>query len=105
MGVIKTYEDQAFLDIDSSNEQAKGKSKKKEPKGADLNQQTSEGSSDSKKKKKKCPYCMRGFHLEDSCMKKNLDHMKSLCGWFHEDGLHFLAKFGDENLIFYSCAK
>ena len=83
MGVINTSKDQALLVSESSKEQEKGKSKKKEPKLADSNpkqnQQTSEGASESKKKKKKCPYCMRGFHPEDSCMKKNLDQMKYLC--------------------------
>ena len=56
MGVIKTSKDQALLVSDSSKAQAKGKSKKKEPKAADLNpkhnQQTLEGASDSKQKKK-----------------------------------------------------
>ena len=83
MGVIKTSKDQALLVIDSSKGQAKGKSKKKEPKATDSkpkqNQQTFEGASGSKKKKKKCPYCMRGFHLEESCMKKTLNQMKALC--------------------------
>ena len=36
MGVIKTSKDQDLLVIDSSKAQAKGKSKKKEPKAADL---------------------------------------------------------------------
>ena len=35
MGVIKTTKDQAVLVTDSSKAQAKGKSKKKEPKAAD----------------------------------------------------------------------
>ena len=70
MGVIKTSEDQAFLVTDSSKVQSKGKSKKEDPKEADLNQQTSERASDSKRKKKKCPYYMRGFLPKDSCMKK-----------------------------------
>ena len=37
MGVIKTSKDQDILVSDSSKVQAKGKSKKKEPKVADLN--------------------------------------------------------------------
>ena len=28
--------------------------------------------------KKNCPYCMRGFNSEDSCMKKTLDQLKAL---------------------------
>ena len=40
-------------------------------------QKCSEGALGSKKKKKfektKCPYCMRGFHPEIQCMKKNID--------------------------------
>ena len=83
MGVIKTSKYQALLVTDSSKAQEKGISKKKEQKAADSkpkqNQQTSEGASGSKKKNKKCPYCMRGFHPEDSCMKKTLDQMKYLC--------------------------
>ena len=55
MGVIQTSKDQAPLVTVSSKVQAKGKSKKKEPKTADLkpkqNQQASEGASGSKKKK------------------------------------------------------
>ena len=85
MGVIKTSKHQALIVTDSSKVQAKGKSKKKEPKAADSNpkqnQQTLEGASGSKKKKfekKMCPYCMRGFHLEKSCMKKQVDQLTTL---------------------------
>ena len=61
--------------------QAKGRPKGKEPKAVDSkpkeNQKTSEGALGSNNKKrfkeKKCPYCMRGFHPEDSCMKKTLN--------------------------------
>ena len=77
MGVIKTSKDQYILVFYSSKVQAKGKSKNKEPKEADSNpkqnQQTFEGASSSKKKNKKCPYYMRGFHPEASCMKKTLN--------------------------------
>ena len=85
MGVIKTTKDHALLVIDSSKAQGKGKSKKKEPKAADLkpkqNQQTSEGASGSNKKKfenKLCPYCEKGYHIEYNCMRKQLDEMSSL---------------------------
>ena len=81
MGVIKTSKDQALLVTEFSKAQAKGKSKGKEPKAADLkpkeDQKTSEGALGSKKKKK-CPYCMRGFHPEDSCMKKQVDQLTAL---------------------------
>ena len=77
MGVIKTSKDQALLVFYSSKVQAKGKSKKKDPKVADSkpkqNHQTSEGASDSKKKKFEknlCPYWEKGYHLEDHCMRK-----------------------------------
>ena len=86
MGVIKTSKDQALLVTDSRKAQAKGKSKTMEPKEADSkpkqNQQTSEAAFGSKKKKKfenkMCPYCMRGFHLEKSCMKKQVDQLTAL---------------------------
>ena len=85
MGVIKTSKDQVVLVSDSSKAQAKGKSKKKEPKAADSksrqNQQASKGASGSKKKKfekKLCPYCEKGYHLEDHCMRKEIDEMSSL---------------------------
>ena len=65
--------------------QAKGKSKKKDPKVADLNpksnEQSSEGGSGYKKKKfekKLCRYCEKGYHLEENCMRKQLDEMSSL---------------------------
>ena len=81
MGVIKTSKYQSFLVTDSTKAQAKGKSKGKEPKAVDSkpkeNQKTSEGARGFKKKKKfekkMCPYCMRGFHPEDSCMKNQVD--------------------------------
>ena len=80
MGVIKTSKNQVLLFSDSSKVQAKGKSKKKEPKEVDSkpkqNQQTSKGASGSKKKKfenKLCPYCEKGYHLEYYSMMKQLD--------------------------------
>ena len=85
MGVIQTSKYQALLVTDSSKAQEKGKSKKKEPKAADLkpkqNQQTSKGASGSKKKnfeKQLCPYCEKGYHLEDNCMRKQLDEISTL---------------------------
>ena len=77
MGVIKTSKDQALLVTDSSKAQAKGKSKKKEPKVVDSkpkqNQQTSEEAFGSKKKNKMCPYYMSGFHPEKLCLKKQVN--------------------------------
>ena len=81
MGVIQTSKDQALLVTDSTKVQDKGRPKGKDPKAADSNpkenQKTYEGASNSKKnkkfEKKKCPYCMKGFHPEDSCMKNTLD--------------------------------
>ena len=81
MGVIQTSKYQSLLVIDSTKAQVKVIPKGKDPKAYDSkpkeNQKTSEGDSGSKKKKrfekKMCPYCMRGFHPQDSCMKKTLD--------------------------------
>ena len=85
MGVIQTSKDQVLLVTDSSKVKAKGKSKNKDPKAADSNpkqnQQASERASDSKKKKfgkTLCPYCEKWYHLEDHCMRKELDEMSSL---------------------------
>ena len=85
MGVIQTSKDQDLLVTDSSKAQEKGKSKKKEPKAADSkpkpNQQSSEGASGSKKKKfenKLCLYCENGYHIEEHCMRKQLDEMSAL---------------------------
>ena len=86
IGVIKTSKYQALLVVDSNKVQDKGKSKGKEHKKTDSkpkeNQNNSEGASRSNKKKKFekkiCPYCMRGFHLEDSCMKKRVDQLTTL---------------------------
>ena len=77
MGVIQTSKFQALLVTDSTKAQDKGSSNKKEPKSVDSkpkqNQQPSEGASGSKKKKFEnnlCPYCEKGYHLEDQCMRK-----------------------------------
>ena len=85
MGVINTYTGQSLLATESSKVQAKGKSKKKDPKAVDLkpkhNQQTSEGASSSKKNKFEkniCPYCATGFRIEDRCMKNHIDKLSSL---------------------------
>ena len=85
MGVIKTSKDQDLLVSDSSKVQAKGKLKKKDPKEADSkpkqNQQTSEGASGSKKnkfEKRLCSYYEKRYHLEDHCMRKQLNEMTAL---------------------------
>ena len=82
MRVIKTSKDQNILVSDSSKVQENGKSKKKDPKAADLNhksnEQSSEGGSGSKKKKFEnnlCRYCEKGYHLEENCIRKQLDEM------------------------------
>ena len=87
MGFIQTSKDQALLVTDSTKVQAKGISKGKEHRTTNSkpkeNQNISEGATGSNKKKgfekKKCPYCMRGFHPEDSCMKKTRYQLKALC--------------------------
>ena len=71
----------------SNKAQAKGRHKGKEPKASDSkpkeDQKTSKGALGSKNKrkfeKKMCPDCTRGFHPEDSCMKKTLNQLKALC--------------------------
>ena len=85
MGVMKTSKYQSPLVSNSSKVQAKGKSNRKEPKAVDSkpkhNQQTFEGAYGSKKKKfekKLCPYCEKGYHIEDHCMRKELDEISSL---------------------------
>ena len=85
MGVIKTSKDQALLVTKSNKAKAKGKSNQKDPKAADpkpkQNQQTSEGASSSKKKKFEnniFPYCAKGFHHEDNCMKKQINQLSTL---------------------------
>ena len=85
MGVIHNSKYQYLLVTDSSKVQEKGKSKKKEPKEVDSkpkpNQQASKGASVSKKnkfEKKLCLYCEKGYHLEENCMRKQLDEMSSL---------------------------
>ena len=85
MGFIQTSKDQDLLVTDSPKAQSKGKSKKRDPKAADSkpkpNQQYSEGASGSKKKKfekKLCPYCEKGYHLEEHCMRKKIDEMFAL---------------------------
>ena len=85
MGVIHTSKDQSLLVTESSKAQAKGKTKNKDSKVANLkpkqNQQASKRAFGSKKKKfgkKLCPYCEKGYHLEDHCMRKELDEMSTL---------------------------
>ena len=86
MGVLQTSKNLALLMKNSNNAQARGKHKGKETKNIDSrpkeNKRYSDGASGSKKKKKfekaKCPYCMRGFHLESQCMKKTIDQLTKL---------------------------
>ena len=93
MEVIQTSKEQALLVTDSSKEQVKGKSKKKEPKASDSkpkqNQQDFERVSSSKKKKfgkTLCLYCEKGYHLEDHCMRKELDEMYALLKQHNNQG-------------------
>ena len=84
--MIKTSKNQALLVTDSNNVKARGKHKRKETKNIDLkpkeNHISFDGALGSKKNKKfektKCPYCMRGFHIEGQCMKKIIDKMSTL---------------------------
>ena len=70
----------------STNEQDKGRNKGKDSKSSDSKPKEIhnyfEGDSGSKRKKKfentKYPYCMRGFHLENQCMKKHIDQLWSI---------------------------
>ena len=93
MEVLQTSKNQALLMTnsallmtDSTNAQDKGRHKGKEPKVSDSkpkeSQKSSEGALRSKNEKKfektKCPYCMRGFHLENQCMKKQIDQLLAL---------------------------
>ena len=86
MGVIETSKNQALLMTDLNNVQERGKHKWKEPKTIDSkpkeNHRSSDGALGSKKKKKfektKCPYCMRGFHLENQCMKKPIEYLRNI---------------------------
>ena len=72
MGVLQNSKNQDILMSNSSNAQATGKHKGKDPKAFDSKPKEShnyfEGALGSKKKKTfentKCPYCMRGFHPE-----------------------------------------
>ena len=104
MGVIHTSKDQDLLVTDSTKVQDKGRPKGKEPKSHDFkpkeNHKTSEGASSSNKKKnfekKKCPYCIRGFHPKDSCMKKTLDQLKDICVQNNISLPHAIKTYDDE---------
>ena len=73
MGVLQTSKNQAIMMLESTNVQDKGNHNGKDPKASDSKlkeiQKCSKGALDSKKRKRfentKCPYCMRGFHLEN----------------------------------------
>ena len=72
MGVIQNSKNKALFVGDSNNVQERGKHKGKETKNIDSkpkeDHKSSDGALGSKKNNKfkntKCPYCMRGFHLE-----------------------------------------
>ena len=76
MGIIQTSKDKALPVTDSTKAQVKWKEPIEIDSNPKENQKTFEGPSGSRKKKqfekKMCPYCMRGFHLEYSCMKAYL---------------------------------
>ena len=86
MGFLQTSKNQALLMSGSTNMQAKGKQKGKEPIASDSkpkeSQKSSKVSSSSKKKKffekTKCLCCMRRFHLEIQCMKKHINQLSVL---------------------------
>ena len=86
MAVLQNSKNQALLVTDSTKAQDEGRPKGKDPKISyskpKENHKTSEGASSSEKNKnfenKMCPYCMRGFHPEDSCMKKLVDQFIAL---------------------------
>ena len=86
MGVIQTSKNQALFVGDSNNAHERGKHKGKETKNIDSKPKDNKISFDlalgSKKKKKfektRCPYCMRGFHLESQCMKKTINQLSTL---------------------------
>ena len=77
VGVIQSSKNQELLITDSNNAQERRKHKGKDPKAIDSNpkenQRSSNGASSSNKENTKCPYCMRGFHLESQCMKNTID--------------------------------
>ena len=86
MGVLQNSKNKSLLVTDSTNAQAKGRHKGKEPKPSNLkpkeNHISFEGSSGSNInknfKKTRCPYCMRGFHPKNQCMKKQINHLSAL---------------------------
>ena len=86
MGVLQTSKNQALLMSNSNNVYTRGKHKGKDPKSTDSNpkeiNKSSEGASGSKKKKKfkktECPFCIKGFHPESQCMKKQIDQLSRL---------------------------
>ena len=90
MGTIEPSKDQ-YLVSEDSNVDSKGNKKAKNPPNKKGDKSKShEDSSNSKnknsQKKKgkgemsKCAYCGKGFHLEISCMKKQIDMLTQLLG-------------------------
>ena len=92
MGIIRFSRDQALHVLGPKDLNGKGKQQKNPktifdaPKPRVENQQHDESSSSRKNKEKghhgkekvKCSYCVKGFHPEHACMKKNLDEMTLL---------------------------
>ena len=85
---LKPSKNQALLDGETKNVQEKGKQKGKDKKKTERKpkekKNPSNGALGSKKDKKKrfeetkCPYCKRGDHPENICIKKTIDHMSRI---------------------------
>ena len=88
MEALKASKNQALLDCESKNMNAKGKHKGNDKKNFESKPKEelnpSDGASGSKKdnhkrfEKTKCTYCNKGNHPDSSCMKKAIDQMARL---------------------------
>jgi hypothetical protein len=86
MGSIKGSRDHAIAANKASKpnfkDRKKGKGKNPEARKEKFSKPTDESSSDHKGKKKKerskCIYCQKGYHCEDSCMRKTMDEMEKM---------------------------
>ena len=88
MGFIKASTNQAILDGETRNAQARRKQKGKEKRKTKFEpteefDPTDEASGSKKDKhqrfgKGKCSYCKKGNHTEKGCMKETIDHMSRL---------------------------